>query len=111
MPDDNGSASESEPVLTRSVIAGIIGGFLLLVIARTNRSIDFLNGDELDQAKALITLSAPIVAALLIRRHTVSVTKHEQVVEAVRQEAGNFGTAVGYAQAIEDHRPARPKAE
>jgi hypothetical protein len=94
-------ALDGEPAITRTVLAGIVGAFALLVIARINRSADFLDGSELDQAKALITLVAPVAAGWLIRAKVTPTTR----AVADKEHAAKFFMAAGYAQALEDNPP------
>lgn len=95
-PDpDPGTTTENEPALANGGVAGIVAAAALLLIARLNRSWDFLNGSELDQAKALIALAAPLVAGFLIRG---------KVMPKVRADAAaTFFHAVGYQQGLEEN--------
>lgn len=90
-----------QPALNITVLAGLISAVALLAIARLNRAIPLFDMGELDQAKALIALAAPVVAGVLIRRRVVPTAKVQEHVDV--------GVAMGYAQALEDNpRPVRP---
>lgn len=84
MQDDNGNG---EPALSLTSIAGLIAGTLVLILTRGNRGLDWLNSGELDQAKSLVALGAPVLAGILIRRKVTPTSKVAAIVETARGEA------------------------
>lgn len=95
MPEpESAESNNTEPTFTAAGFAAAIGGLIILVLTRLNRSIDILNVTEMGDLKSLLALATPLAAAIWIRGR---VTPNKRVEEKVR-----FGVAAGYAQGLED---------
>jgi hypothetical protein len=96
--------NNNEPSITTGAVAAVIAGAVLLVVARVNRSIDFLNNVELDDLKSWMTVASPLVAAWFIRRRVTPNAKVEE--RASKVEAMVYAKALAD---VPDDPPPKPK--